>query len=88
MMTSSDMYYWMYVLAGLIPSRGPWSEKTEKILKGEYLYTAEDLICVHSFSPLNHLDRVVTGRACYLDRGRYVLYSRKEGHEGDQPTEI
>lgn len=58
MITSSDMFYWMYVLTKLIPSRGPWDEKTRKIVRGDYLYTAEDLNHVLPFSPLRHMDKV------------------------------
>lgn len=58
MVTSSDMNYWMYVLAGIAPSQGEWNTKTQNMINGEYVYTDEDLTIVRSFSPVNQLNQV------------------------------
>lgn len=58
MVTSSDMSYWMYVLAGIVPSQGEWNKKVQDMISGEYVYTNEDLAVVESFSPMNQVNRV------------------------------
>ena len=59
MMTSSDMAYWMYVLSGIIPSRGEWNQKTRQIVEGNYIYSLEDVQRAYSFSPLQQLHKVL-----------------------------
>lgn len=62
MVTSSDMNYWMYVLAGIVPSQGEWNAKVQDMINGEYVYTDEDLTIVRSFSPMNQLNKVTLVR--------------------------
>ena len=59
MITSSDMHYWMYLLAGIIPSQGEWTEKTKQITAGQYIPTIEDLTIAYSLSPLHDYQKVV-----------------------------
>lgn len=59
MVTSSDMHYWMYLLAGIIPSQGEWTDKTKQILEGKYIPTIEDLSIAYALSPLHAYQKVV-----------------------------
>ena len=52
------MHYWMYLLAGIIPSQGEWTEKTKQILEGMYTPTIEDLTIAYSISPLHGYQKV------------------------------
>ena len=52
MVTSSDMHYWMYLLAGIIPSQGEWTDNTKEILEGKYIPTTADLSVAYTLSPL------------------------------------
>lgn len=38
MALTSDMSYWMLVLAGLIPSRGDVNERVQQALEGRYQF--------------------------------------------------
>ena len=58
MITSSDMHYWMYLLAGIIPSQGEWTDKTKQILEGKYIPTIEDLSIAYALSPLHAYQKV------------------------------
>ena len=69
MMTSSDMAFWMLVLAGVIPSRAVPTEKVQRVLEGSYIYSTDDLKAVQAVNPIQSLDKVKTP-VCFILGGR------------------
>lgn len=69
MLTASDMPSWMLVLSGIIPSRGELNEKARMVLRGQYMYSLEDLQRVHAVNPMREMEKVETP-ICFVLGGR------------------
>ena len=69
MLTASDMPSWMLVLAGIIPSRGELTQKTRMVLRGQYVYSIEDLKAVYAVNPIREMEKVETP-ICFILGGK------------------
>ena len=69
MLTASDMSSWMLVLAGIIPSRGEPTEKTRMVLRGQYVYSLEDLQRIYAVNPIVEMEKVETP-ICFILGGK------------------
>ena len=69
MLTASDMPSWMLVLAGIIPSRGETTEKARMVLRGQYVYSLEDLQRVYAVNPIREMEKVETP-ICFILGGK------------------
>ena len=58
MALTSDMSYWMLVLAGLIPSRGDVNERVQQALKGRYQFNGLDWRILQQLNPIPQLEEV------------------------------
>lgn len=58
MMTSSDMAYWMAVLAGIVESEYASSTTRKQVVDGSFMYSDKDLCIVNQTNPHRFLDQV------------------------------
>ena len=58
MALTSDMSYWMLVLAGLIPSRGDVNERVQQALEGRYQFNRLDWRILQQLNPIPQLEEV------------------------------
>ena len=78
MALTSDMSYWMLVLAGLIPSRGDINERVQQALEGRYQYNGLDLRILQQLNPIPQLEEVSVNQFdSYVDSRTNLLYSRR-----------
>ena len=81
MALTSDMSYWMLVLAGLIPSRGDVNERVKQALEGRYQYNGLDLRILQQLNPIPLLEEVSVNVFDYdADSFTNMFHPRRTGY--------